>query len=60
MRDPWGLNERLFAIYYPRLCALAEKAGQRETRRGLVSQARGRTLEIGAGSGLNVAHYPTR
>lgn len=57
MRDPLGLNERLFALYYPRLVALAENAGQRETRRELLSQARGRTLEIGAGSGLNLRLY---
>ena len=57
MRDPWGLNERLFALYYPPLLALAENAGQRETRRRLISQARGRTLELGAGSGINLAHY---
>ncbi|MBA2240657.1 MAG: methyltransferase domain-containing protein [Solirubrobacterales bacterium] len=58
MRDPWGLNERLFAWYYPKLVALSENAGQREVRRELVSHASGRTLEVGAGSGLNVPHYP--
>ena len=57
MRDPWGLNERLFAFYYPRLLALAENAGQRETRAALISEAEGRTLELGAGSGINLAHY---
>jgi SAM-dependent methyltransferase len=57
VRDPWGLNERLFAFYYPRLVARAENAGQRETRRQLVSHATGRTLELGAGSGLNLPHY---
>jgi len=57
MRDRWGLNERLFALYYPPLMALAERGGQRETRRVLLEQARGRTLELGAGSGVNVAHY---
>jgi SAM-dependent methyltransferase len=60
MRDPLGLNERLFALYYPRLIALAENAGQRETRRRLVSEAHGRTLELGAGSGLNLPHYTER
>jgi ubiquinone/menaquinone biosynthesis C-methylase UbiE len=57
MRDPLGLNERLFAFYYPRLVALSEEAGMRDTRRSLLAQARGRTLELGAGSGLNLAHY---
>ena len=57
MRDPFGLNERLFALWYPYVCGLSEKAGQREIRRDLVAQAGGRTLEIGAGSGLNLPHY---
>ena len=57
MRDPLGLNERLFALYYPILCGISERAGQRETRRDLIAQATGRTLEVGAGSGLNLLHY---
>jgi SAM-dependent methyltransferase len=57
VRDPLGLNERFFAFFYPRLVQRAENAGQRETRRELVGEARGRTLELGAGSGLNVEHY---
>ena len=40
MPDP--LSQRLFAFYYPRLVALAENAGQRETRRDLIAEARGR------------------
>jgi len=60
MRDPLRLNERLFAFYYPRLVQLAENAEQRETRRELVSRAEGRTLELGAGSGLNLPHYTRR
>lgn len=60
MRDPWGLNERLFAFYYPRLVSRAENAGLRDIRRKLLSQARGRTLELGAGSGLNLPHYTER
>lgn len=57
MRDPLGLNERAFARWYPIVCGVSERAGQRETRRELVSQASGRTLEIGAGSGLNLPHF---
>ncbi len=60
MRDPLGLNERLFALWYPHVMALAENAGQRETRRELISQAAGRTLELGAGSGVNLPHYTAR
>jgi ubiquinone/menaquinone biosynthesis C-methylase UbiE len=53
-----GLTERAFAWWYPRVAALAENAGQRETRAEVLSSARGRTLEIGAGSGYNLPHYP--
>lgn len=60
MRDPFGLNERLFARWYPWVCQRAEKAGQAEVRARLLSQARGRTLEIGAGSGINLHHYTDR
>lgn len=57
MRDPLGLNERLFAWYYPWVAERSDKAGQRDTRRELIRGARGRTLELGAGSGLNLPHY---
>lgn len=60
MRDPLGLNERFFAWYYPKLVGMAERAGQAETRRKLLSEASGRTLEIGAGSGFNLPHYTER
>jgi ubiquinone/menaquinone biosynthesis C-methylase UbiE len=36
----------------------AEKAGMAERRRKLVSSARGSVLELGAGTGLNLAYYP--
>ena len=57
MRDPLGLNERFFAFYYPRVVGLSERAGQAEVRRGLLADARGRTLEVGAGNGFNLPHY---
>ncbi|MFN2464583.1 MAG: class I SAM-dependent methyltransferase [Candidatus Dormibacteria bacterium] len=55
--DPWGLNERVFAWYYPKLMGISERAGGAELRGRAISQAAGRTLEIGAGSGSNLAHY---
>jgi ubiquinone/menaquinone biosynthesis C-methylase UbiE len=34
-----------------------EKAGLRDMRAGLLASASGRTLEVGAGTGLNLDHY---
>jgi ubiquinone/menaquinone biosynthesis C-methylase UbiE len=45
------------ALYDP-FFWLAERAGLAARRHALVAQARGRVLEIGAGTGLNAPHYP--
>ena len=50
-------EHRFFAAIYDRLMAGAEKAGLKGMRAELVAQANGRTLELGAGTGLNLAHY---
>jgi ubiquinone/menaquinone biosynthesis C-methylase UbiE len=47
-----------YAAMYDRFNASAERAGLREQRRDLLAQATGATIEIGAGTGLNLAHYP--
>ena len=47
-----------YAAMYDRFNAPAERAGLREQRRDLIAQATGATIEIGAGTGLNLAHYP--
>jgi ubiquinone/menaquinone biosynthesis C-methylase UbiE len=49
---------RLFAALYERTGAAVEDAGLRDIRRAALAPARGRTLEIGAGTGLNVPLYP--
>jgi SAM-dependent methyltransferase len=49
---------RISAAVYDPFLWRAERAGQRERRRDLVARATGRTVEIGAGTGLNLAHYP--
>jgi ubiquinone/menaquinone biosynthesis C-methylase UbiE len=49
---------RIMAMVYDPFLWLGEIAGMRRRRRTLVAQARGLVLEIGAGTGLNVAHYP--
>lgn len=51
----WG---RVFARGYDFFFARAERAGLHEQRREALSQASGRTLEIGAGTGLNHDLYP--
>lgn len=51
----WG---RAFSVMYDRGFKGAEDAGLREMRRELLAQARGRVLELGAGTGLNLEHYP--
>ncbi|HVO53145.1 MAG TPA: class I SAM-dependent methyltransferase [Solirubrobacterales bacterium] len=45
-------------LYNPSLWA-AEKLGMASRRRRLLAGARGAVLEIGAGTGLNLRHYPT-
>jgi SAM-dependent methyltransferase len=52
---PWG---RLFAAIYDPVLWAGELAGMRSRRRDLLALARGRTLELGSGTGLNVPHYP--
>jgi ubiquinone/menaquinone biosynthesis C-methylase UbiE len=51
----WG---RVFARGYDFFFARAERGGLRELRRAALADASGRTLEIGAGSGLNHDLYP--
>lgn len=51
----WG---RMFSSFYDRGFRKTEEAGLREMRRELLAGARGRVLELGAGTGLNLEHYP--
>jgi ubiquinone/menaquinone biosynthesis C-methylase UbiE len=48
---------RIFALVYNPFLWLGEIAGMRSRRRSLLGNARGRVVEIGAGTGLNIAHY---
>src|SRR2546423_15377569 len=52
---PWA---RASALIYDHVLRLGEAAGMRALRQALVDQATGRIVEIGAGTGLNVPHYP--
>ena len=49
---------RILALVYDPFLWLGEIAGMRRRRSTLLGGARGRVVEIGAGTGLNVAHYP--
>jgi ubiquinone/menaquinone biosynthesis C-methylase UbiE len=53
-----SLYGRLFARVYDRSIAASEAAGLADRRRRLLAGASGRVLELGAGTGLNLAHYP--
>lgn len=52
-----SLRGRLFAAGYDRMLARVEKAGLHAHRESLLSDATGRVLEIGAGTGLNLDLY---
>jgi ubiquinone/menaquinone biosynthesis C-methylase UbiE len=53
-----SLWQGTFARVYDASLWPGEHAGMREQRRAVLGEARGRVLEIGAGTGLNVEHYP--
>jgi ubiquinone/menaquinone biosynthesis C-methylase UbiE len=46
------------ALTYDPFLALGERRGMAARRRALLAEARGRVLELGAGTGLNLSHYP--
>jgi ubiquinone/menaquinone biosynthesis C-methylase UbiE len=50
-------GRRIFAALYDRLLSAGERAGMADMRAELLRDASGRTLEIGAGTGLNLRHY---
>jgi len=51
----WG---RTCAAFYDSSMATAENRGLRKFRQELLSKTTGRVVELGAGTGLNIAHYP--
>jgi SAM-dependent methyltransferase len=52
------IESRLTAALYNPVLWLGEKRGVAALRRGLLAEASGAVLEIGAGTGLNLPHYP--
>ncbi|MEV4128417.1 class I SAM-dependent methyltransferase [Nocardia sp. NPDC049707] len=53
--DLWA---RTFAALYDPLLWVGERAGMGARRRDLLGRARGRTVELGSGTGLNLGYYP--
>lgn len=51
----WG---RVFSAIYDPLLKGTEEAGLRERRREVLATARGRTIDIGAGTGANLGLFP--
>ncbi|MFF1448978.1 class I SAM-dependent methyltransferase [Streptomyces sp. NPDC058274] len=55
-----AVHHPLFARYYARLSVTAEtRMGMGPVRDRLLSGLSGRVIEVGAGNGLNFAHYPS-
>jgi SAM-dependent methyltransferase len=53
-----GLWARVFAVVYDPVLWVGERVVMRAHRRELLRHARGRTVELGSGTGLNLPHYP--
>jgi ubiquinone/menaquinone biosynthesis C-methylase UbiE len=53
----WG---RGFSAVYDRGLKATEDAGLREMRREVLAEASGRTIDIGAGTGVNIELFPPR
>ena len=58
MNSSTDIKRPLFARMYPKAAARAERRGATEHRRRLLEGLEGRVVELGAGNGLNFAHYP--
>lgn len=54
-----SVSHPLFARFFARFAPAAECLGGAEHRDELLEGLRGKVIEVGAGSGLNFAHYPS-
>jgi ubiquinone/menaquinone biosynthesis C-methylase UbiE len=50
--------DHVFSALYDPLLWIGERAGMARRRADLLEQASARVLELGAGTGLNLQHYP--
>ncbi|GGO27547.1 methyltransferase type 11 [Microbispora rosea subsp. aerata] len=53
-----GVSHPLFARFYTWLSQVLDRNGMNAQRETLVAGLSGRVIEVGAGNGLNFAHYP--
>lgn len=58
MSDLSAFQHPRFARMYERISAEAERRGTAEHRERALAWLSGRVIEVGAGNGLNFAHYP--
>lgn len=56
LQSAWG---RCFAAIYEPLMQATENGGNGERRAAVLVRARGTVVELGAGTGLNLPHYPS-
>lgn len=56
--QPADLPRPWFSRFYARMSPRMETEGMAELRRELLGELSGRVVEVGAGNGLNFAHYP--
>jgi ubiquinone/menaquinone biosynthesis C-methylase UbiE len=59
MTDLGRFQHPRFARLYERISAESERRGTAEHRDQVLAGLSGRVIELGAGNGLNFAHYPT-
>ena len=52
-----SLRSRFFALTYDRSIAKPERAGLGDLRQSLIAGASGKVLEVGGGTGANLAYY---
>ncbi|WP_030918465.1 class I SAM-dependent methyltransferase [Streptosporangium amethystogenes] len=54
-----GVNHPVFARFYARISRVVEERGLAGHRQALLEGLSGQVIEVGAGNGLNFAHYPS-
>jgi ubiquinone/menaquinone biosynthesis C-methylase UbiE len=53
------VSHPIFARFWLWMSPKQDQRGMADHRRALLAELKGRVLEVGAGNGLNFAHYPT-